>query len=137
MNIRDILALIDRYAPNDAFHNHVLDLLIHEGTNWLRDWYPTMAELDSQIPGVGLHWLDGDYYPHAHFKGYGDWDTVIRPLRYVPMYLCSTHPAAFSRDIVECSIKSVEECLHKVGAASGVRTEGKPMGRLCVENQDL
>ena len=131
MNIRDILTIMRRYAPNDAFQDRVLDLLVHEGTNWLRDWYPTMAELDSQIPGVGLHWLHGNYYPHAHHKGYGDWDTVIRALRYVPMHLCSTHPAAFSRDIAECSIKSVEECLHKLGAASGVRTLGKPMGRLC------
>ena len=120
-----------RYAPNDAFQDRVLDLLALEGTNWLRDWYPTMAELDSQIPGVGLHWLHGDYYPHAHHNGYGDWDTVIRALRYVPMDLCTPHPAAFSRDIAECSIKSVEECLHKLGAASGVQTQRKPMGILC------
>lgn len=131
MNIRDILTIIDRYAPNDAFHDRVLDLLVHEGTNWLRDWHPTMAELDSLIPGVGLHWLHGSYYPHAHHEGYGGWDTVIRALRYVPMHLCTPHPAAFSRDIAECSIESVEECLHKLGAASGVRTRGKTMGRLC------
>ena len=131
MNIRDILTIIRRYAPNDAFHDRVIDLLVHEGTNWLRDWYPTMAELDRQIPGVGLHWLRGNGYPHAHHKGYGDWDTVIRALRYVPMYLCSPHPAAYSRVIAECSIKSVEECLHKLGAALDVGTGGKPMGRLC------
>ena len=131
MSIRDIHTIMRRYAPNDAFQDRVLDLIVHEGTNWLRDWYPTMAELDSQIPGVGLHWLRGNYYPHAHHKGYDDWDTVIRALRYVPMHLCSTHPAALSRDIAECSIKSVEECLHKLGAALGVRTLGKPMGRLC------
>ena len=120
-----------RYAPNDAFQDRVLDLLALEGTNWLRDWYPTMAELDSQIPGVGLHWLHGNSYPHAHYKGYDDWDTVIRTLRYVPMHLCTAYPATFSRDIAECSIQSVEECLHKLGAALGVRTRGKPMGRLC------
>ena len=120
-----------RYAPNDAFQDRVLDLLVYEGTNWLRDWYPTMAELDSQIPGVGLHWLHGNYYPHAHSKGYDDWDTVIRALRYVPMDLCTAYPATFSRDIAECSIKSVEECLHKLGAASDVPTQRKPMGRLC------
>lgn len=131
MNIRDILVIMGRYAPNETFRDRVLDLLVHEGTNWLRDWCPAMAELDSQIPGVGLHWLQGSHYPHAHFRGYGDWDTVIRPLRYVPMYLCSTHPAAFSKDIAGYSIKSVEECLHKLGAASGVRTLGKPLGRLC------
>ena len=131
MNIRDILTIVDRYAPNDAFHDRVLDLLAHEGTNWLRDWYPTMAELDSQIPGVGLHWLQGKYYPHAHHAGYDGWDTVIRALRYVPMDLCSTHPASSSSHIAACSIESVEECLHKLGAASGVPTRGKTMGRLC------
>lgn len=131
MNINDILTIVDRYAPNDEFRDRVLDLLVHEGTNWFRDWYPTMAELDSQIPGVGLHWLQGNSYPHAHHEGYGGWDTVIRALRYVPMYLSNAHPVAFSRDITECSIKSVEECLHKLGAASGVRTLGKPMGRVC------
>ena len=102
MNIRDIHTIMRRYAPNDAFQDRLLYLLVQEGTNWLRDWYPAMSELDSQIPGVGLHWLHGNYYPHAHHKGYGDWDSVIRALRYVPMHLCSTHPAAFSRDIAEC-----------------------------------
>lgn len=131
MNIKYILSIVGRYAPDNEFHGRVLDLLVHEGTNWLRDWYPTMAELDSQIPGVGLHWLRGNFYPHAHHAGYGAWDTVIRPLRYVPMYLCTLYPAAFSIDIAECSVKSVEECLHKLGAASGLRTTGKPMGRLC------
>ena len=121
-----------RYAPNDAFQDRVRDLLVLEGTNWLRDWYPTMSELDSQIPGVGLHMLHGNSYPHAHHNGYDDWDTVIRPLRYVPMDLCTAYPATFSRDIAECSIKSVEECLHKLGTALGVRTQGKPMGRLCL-----
>lgn len=131
MNLQDILTIIDRYAPNDAFHDRVLGLLVHEGTNWLRDWHPTMAELDSQIPGVGLHWLHGEYYPHAHHIGYGDWDTIIRALRYVPMHLSTDYPAAFSRGIAECSIASVEECLHKLGAALAVPTQGKPMGRLC------
>lgn len=131
MNIREILTIIDRYAPNDAFHDRLLGLFVHQGTNWLRDWYPAMAELDSQIPGVGLHWLHGDFYPHAHHQGYGNWDTVIRALRYVPMHLSTAYPAAFSRDIAECSIESVEECLHKLGARSGVRTQGKPMGWLC------
>lgn len=131
MNIKDTLTIIGRYAPNDAFHDRLLDLLAHEGASWLRDWYPTMAQLDSQIPGVGLHWLQGNCYPHAHHRGYGGWDPVIRALRYIPMHLCSIHPAAFARDIAECSIESVEECLHKVGAALDVRTRGKPLGKLC------
>ena len=139
---RGVDTLLQKYAPDDGFVSDYESLLVKEGTNWYLDWYPDMARMDAQIPGVGLHWLrwtgDGSdsiprtgWYPHAHSRGYGDWDLIIRALRYFAMGFWNACPAQHTMNMTYSSIQSVEECLKKVGVAAGLNVHHQPMGTLC------
>ena len=125
LNREAVDAIIQRYAPDDGFFADYQSLLVMEGRNWYLDWYPTMANMDERIPGVGLHaicWTkarrpngipNGGAYPHA----YRNWDTVIRGLKYFALGFWHPCPSQRTASMMENTIESVEECLRQVVAA--------------------
>lgn len=121
LNPEKIYTLIQKYAPDDDFIGDYDALLVKEGFSWEDDWASDMAMLDKRIAGVGMHWLAvHGCYPHAHSR-YGDWDIVIRGLRYIPMDFRIPYPSEQTVAIVMNSIGSVEGCLKKLGEAVGLK----------------
>lgn len=88
--------------------------------------YPVLRDLDSRIPGVGMHfaiWRGST--PHLPFPG-RVFDGVVRPLRYVPYYLASPADTQMvARFIVDCSGAHVEQCVKTIRRAGR-----KPLGAL-------
>ena len=131
LNPEKIYALIQKYAPDDEFVNDYDALLAKDGFIWAEDWAVDMAMLDKRIAGVGMHWLVAHgCYPHAHSM-YGDWDIVIRGLRYIPMDFRTPYPSEQTVAMVMNSIGSVEGCLKKLGEAVGLKgAQDVAMGKL-------
>ena len=101
-------------------------LLPRLGWGFKAGLYPVLRDLDSRIPGVGMHfaiWKGST--PHLPFPG-RVFDGVIRPLRYVPYYLASpADTQMLARFIVDCSGAHVEQCVKTIRWAGR-----KPLGNL-------
>ena len=101
-------------------------LLPRLGWGFKAGLYPVLRDLDSRIPGVGMHfamWVGST--PHFPFPG-RRFDGVVRPLRYVPYYLASPADTQMvARSIVDCSGAHVEQCVKTIRWAGR-----KPLGTL-------
>ena len=100
-------------------------LLPRLGWNFKAGLYPLLRDLDSRIPGVGMHYVmwKGST-PHFPFPG-RVFDGVVRGLRYVPYYLASPNFEMLARAIAECSGAHVEQCVKTIRGAGR-----KPLGAL-------
>ena len=92
--------------------------------NFKRDLYPSLAALDSEIPGIGMQyatWEEGT--PHYPFSM--EFDSVVRPLRYVPYYLAGMRRLGMiARDVVQESGAHLESCLKELCQVNGL-TSGR------------
>ena len=82
------------------------------GWEFKTDLYPLLRELDSRIPGVGMHFVvwNGST-PLFPFPG-RRFDGVLRTLRYIPYYLASqAAPQMMARSVAYFSGAHVEQCM--------------------------
>ena len=79
--------------------------------NFQRDLYPILADLDSRIPGIGMQYARwSKTTPHYPFSE--EFDSIVRPLRYVPYDLASGGaPQLHARNIAFCSGMHLESCV--------------------------
>ena len=111
--------LLETHAPGvssglqKAFDTRVLD--------FKRDLYPLLAALDSEIPGIGMQyatWREGT--PHYPFSM--EFDSIVRPLRYVPYYLAGIRGLSMiARDVVQESGAHLESCVKELCWGKGLK----------------
>lgn len=81
-------------------------------TNFKRDLFPSLKEIDSEIPGAGFRfviWIGRE--PKFPFPGW-DFDPIARPMRYIPVYLASgMRFSDIARGVARDSGGHVEECV--------------------------
>lgn len=84
-------------------------------TNFKRDLFPSIKDIDQAIPGAGFQyviWVDKD--PKFPFPGW-EFDSIARPMRYIPDLLASGMTFAnIARFVAQTSGGHVEECLKQV-----------------------
>ncbi len=98
----------------------------HLGWDFRTRLYPLMRDLDSRIPGVGMHYVAWrGATPHFPFPG-KEFDGVVRTLRYIPYYLASqANLQMMARSVAEFSGAHVEQCVKLLS-----RTRKKSLGVL-------
>ena len=106
--------------------------------NFQNDLYPILADLDSRIPGIGMQYaIWSKTTPHYPFSE--EFDSIVRPLRYVPYELASGGtPQLHARNIAICSGMHLESCVKEFCRVSDLHNldYGRmPLGRLA--NQKL
>lgn len=105
-----IRGIIEAYNPSLLVQlDSALKLRV---TNFKRDLFPSLKEIDLAIPGAGFQfviWVEHE--PKFPFPGW-DFDAIARPMRYIPTYLASgTKFFNIARAIARDSGGHVEECL--------------------------
>ena len=98
-----------------------------------RDLYPILADLDSQIPGIGMQYASwSNTTPHYPFSE--EFDSIVRPLRYVPYELASGGPPQLhARSIAMYSGMHLESCVKELCRVNGIRGRiycRRPLGSL-------
>ena len=101
--------------------------------NFQHDLFPILADLDSQIPGIGMQYASwSNTTPHYPFSE--EFDSIVRPLRYIPYELASGGaPQLRARSIGLYSGMHLESCVKELCRVSGIRGRiycRKPLGRL-------
>jgi hypothetical protein len=105
-----IRGIIEAYNPSLlAQLDNALKLRV---TNFKRDLFPSLKEIDLAIPGAGFQfviWVKHE--PKFPFPG-RDFDAIARPMRYIPTYLASGMKLYnIARAVARDSGGHVEECL--------------------------
>jgi len=105
-----IRGIIEAYNPSLLVQlDSALKLRV---TNFKRDLFPSLKEIDLAIPGVGFQfviWVEHE--PKFPFPGW-DFDAIARPMKYIPTYLASGMKFFnIARAIARDSGGHVEECL--------------------------
>jgi hypothetical protein len=81
-------------------------------TNFKRDLFPFLKNIDLSIPGAGLQfviWIEHE--PKYPFPGW-DFDHITRPLRYIPTYMASGMKFTnIARAVAMSSSSHLENCL--------------------------
>ena len=105
-----IRRIIEAYNPSLLVQlDNALKLRV---TNFKRDLFPSIKEIDLAIPGAGFQfviWVKHE--PKFPFPGW-DFDAIARPMRYIPTYLASGMKFFdIARAVARDSAGHVEECL--------------------------
>jgi len=105
-----IRRIIEAYNPSLLVQlDNALKLRV---TNFKRDLFPSLKEIDLAIPGAGFQfviWVKHE--PKFPFPGW-DFDAIARPMRYIPTYLASGMKFFdIARAVARDSGGHVEECL--------------------------
>lgn len=105
-----IRGIIEAYNPSLLVQlENALELRV---TNFKRDLFPSLKEIDLAIPGAGFQfviWIKHE--PKFPFPGW-DFDPIARPMRYIPVYLASGMKFFdIARAVTRDSGGHVEECL--------------------------
>jgi hypothetical protein len=103
-------------------------------TNFKRDLFPSLEEIDRAIPGAGFQYVIWvGHEPKYPFPGW-DFDPIARPMRYIPDYLASGMKFVnIARAVARDSGGHVEECVKAFCATMNplVRGYGRmPLGQL-------
>jgi hypothetical protein len=121
-------------AFNNSLPNQIDDALKLRVTNFKRDLFPSLKEIDLVIPGAGFQyviWVNHD--PKYPFPGW-DFDPIARPMRYIPDYLASGMKFInIARAVARESGGHLEECVKAFCATLNPtvdRYEWMPLGRL-------
>lgn len=127
--IREIIKVF-----NPTILNKLDNALKLHVTNFKRDLFPSLKEIDLLIPGVGFQyviWIDHE--PKFPFLGW-DFDAIARPMRYIPTYLASGIGFVnISRAVALNSGGHVEECVKAYCTKITPTVDGyewMPIGRL-------
>lgn len=103
-------------------------------TNFRRDLFPALKEMDAAIPGAGFQfviWIGHE--PRFPFPGW-DFDAIARPMKYIPVYLASgMRFISIAREVARDSGGHTEECLKALCRKLRLpvpRYERMPLGRL-------
>lgn len=103
-------------------------------TNFKRDLFPSLKEIDLAIPGAGFQyviWVDNE--PKFPFPGW-EFDPIARPMRYIPDYLASGMKFVnIARSVARDSGGHVEECVKVICSVLALpvsRYDRLPLGTL-------
>lgn len=81
-------------------------------TNFKRDLFPSLKEIDLAIPGAGFQYVIWvNHEPKYPFPGW-EFDAIARPMRYIPTYLASgMRFSDIARGVTRDSAGHVEGCV--------------------------
>lgn len=121
-------------AFNPSLLNQIDDALKLRVTNFKRDLFPGLKEIDLAIPGAGFQYVIWvNHEPKYPFPGW-DFDPIARPMRYIPDYLTSGMKFVnIARAVARESGGHVEECVRAFCATINppmYRYEWMPLGKL-------
>jgi hypothetical protein len=127
-----IRKIIETYNPN--LLDQLDSALKLRVTNFRRDLFPSLKEIDLAIPGAGFQfviWVKHE--PKFPFPGF-DFDAIARPMKYIPTYLASGMKFfSIARAIARDSGGHVEECLKSYCSRLNLPVQGYerlPLGTL-------
>lgn len=104
----------------DGLMDGLREAFLQPVRNFQRDLFPILTDLDSRITGIGTQYaIWSKTTPHYPFPK--KFDSIVRPLRYVPYVLASGGtPQLHARFIASCSGMHLESCVKEFCRFSGI-----------------